>query len=386
MRIVVGAVLACAALLAGTTGAARASSPPHAATLAATAASAQLEGVSCVARDRCVAVGWYAIAGNNDHTFAAALDGTTWTVQPTPNPTGNDELHAVSCASTTSCVAVGNQLSETSTLVLALRQGRWHVVASPSPGGANNDLYGVSCPTPTSCAAVGWDETALPGVPVVALALVLRAGRWSAVHAASPSRQQVSQLFAVACRRTSPCVAVGGGQPATLVEQASVHGFVPLSSQSPGRSSALAAVACAARGGCVAVGSEDRTSGTASTALVEEPSHGRWRVRAVSWPGRSSELGGVACPSATACVAVGDDAATASGPTATLVASGPAFTRLVSPDPGAGGDELAAVSCPTTRFCLAVGWQAASVGGATAPLVLVGRPGGTFAVATAPGT
>ena len=42
-------------------------------------------------------------------TLAEVWDGSTWTVQSTPNPTGatSGSLYGVSCTSATACTAVG---------------------------------------------------------------------------------------------------------------------------------------------------------------------------------------------------------------------------------------------------------------------------------------
>jgi hypothetical protein len=41
--------------------------------------------------------------------LAEQWNGSAWTIQSTPNPTGSNqnELYAVSCASSTTCTAVG---------------------------------------------------------------------------------------------------------------------------------------------------------------------------------------------------------------------------------------------------------------------------------------
>jgi hypothetical protein len=48
-----------------------------------------LSGVSCASDKACTAVGDWMKAGTGKQvTLAEAWDGTAWTVQPTPNPTG----------------------------------------------------------------------------------------------------------------------------------------------------------------------------------------------------------------------------------------------------------------------------------------------------------
>jgi hypothetical protein len=72
-----------------------------------------LSGVSCVAANRCVAVGNINqnvfAAGNHGKVGAATWNGKAWTVSPTPTPAKNvaSLFNAVTCLSATSCVAVG---------------------------------------------------------------------------------------------------------------------------------------------------------------------------------------------------------------------------------------------------------------------------------------
>jgi hypothetical protein len=74
------------------------------------AADAFLEGVSCPTATACTAAGNFSTSTSTDLTLAQHWDGTTWAVQPTPNPGGGgDDLSAVACPSTTSCVAVGTE-------------------------------------------------------------------------------------------------------------------------------------------------------------------------------------------------------------------------------------------------------------------------------------
>ena len=82
-----------------------------------------LQGVSCTAPTACTAVGSFEItttvpcgppignppttcSGLVTQTLAAGWDGTTWSTQVTPTPTGGGQLNGVSCTSDTACIAV----------------------------------------------------------------------------------------------------------------------------------------------------------------------------------------------------------------------------------------------------------------------------------------
>jgi hypothetical protein len=73
---------------------------------------ASLAGVSCLPAGPCGAVGTIGATGPGGpggQTLAERWMGKSWSVRPTPSPAPSDELLAVSCPTTTTCVAVGDQ-------------------------------------------------------------------------------------------------------------------------------------------------------------------------------------------------------------------------------------------------------------------------------------
>ena len=67
-----------------------------------------LGGVSCVSSSRCTAAGSSFATTTTKSDLVESWNGKSWTVVPTPNPTGAfGGLAAVSCASAMSCLAVG---------------------------------------------------------------------------------------------------------------------------------------------------------------------------------------------------------------------------------------------------------------------------------------
>ena len=82
------------------------------------ATSSGLYGISCIDADSCLAVGGYAhvVNGiNTDSTLAEAWNGTSWSIESTPNRTNSASLADVSCSSADACIAVGSTGDSTST-------------------------------------------------------------------------------------------------------------------------------------------------------------------------------------------------------------------------------------------------------------------------------
>jgi hypothetical protein len=100
-----------------------------------------LAGVSCDSGTHCVAAGNNNAnegAGPSIHTVAEVWNGTTWALQPTPNPARHDAafLNGVSCVSGQACAAAGWYASSAGTLTSADRWNgrRWALQASPNGG------------------------------------------------------------------------------------------------------------------------------------------------------------------------------------------------------------------------------------------------------------
>jgi len=101
---------------------------------AASPPEAMLNGVSCAASTRCVAVG---DSGNGPTLLAEAWNGSRWRVLKTPDPaaTTSSFLNQVSCTSVRHCVAVGSRGSGTNVAALAeIWNGTsWQVLKTPGP-------------------------------------------------------------------------------------------------------------------------------------------------------------------------------------------------------------------------------------------------------------
>jgi hypothetical protein len=84
-------------------------------------------------------------------------------VHPAPAGATDTYLDAVSCASTTACTAVGHYLTATNAYAMLAETGNgtsWTVQSAPTPSGTTiAGLTGISCTSTSACTAVGWYET-----------------------------------------------------------------------------------------------------------------------------------------------------------------------------------------------------------------------------------
>jgi hypothetical protein len=174
-----------------------------------------LLAVSCSSATACTAVGQYA-PGYFYETVAEAWDGSNWTVQTTPDPSninsgGINGLFGVSCTSATACTAVGsynNSAGTSVTLAERWNGSTWSVQATPNPSGAKStSLSAVSCTSATACTAVGsYNNSA--GTQF-ALAEHWDGSTWSIQATPTPSGATSSSLSAVSCTSATTCTAVG---------------------------------------------------------------------------------------------------------------------------------------------------------------------------------
>jgi hypothetical protein len=120
-----------------------------------------LVGVSCSTATSCTAVGnSYSFPGHSRiGALAEFWNGRTWRIQKTPAVgSGYVQLYGVSCGSPTECTAVGGygDSAGVAVTVAEARDGSgWSVETTPNPSGGNAVLAAVADRTPSSCIAVG---------------------------------------------------------------------------------------------------------------------------------------------------------------------------------------------------------------------------------------
>ena len=102
-----------------------------------------LTGVACTSSTHCVAVGYDEKGSGAYDTLVESWNGTTWSVVPSPNPSKSfNFVLAVSCASSSSCMAVGQEENGSDWLNLAetFNGSKWKVATTPNPSSSYNEL------------------------------------------------------------------------------------------------------------------------------------------------------------------------------------------------------------------------------------------------------
>ena len=323
-----------------------------------------LYGVSCSRAAHCIGVGESA-GGSGPSTLAEGWNGSSWSVQPTPDPEGADPsaLAAVSCPSTDDCLAVGSYFDNEFTAPLAERWNglAWSILpAAPVPRDAQFAVFaGVSCVSSDECVAVG---SYYNGSTNLALAEAWNGSAWSIQTTPSVSGVQASVLHGVSCPTGRECTAVGSYSDANGTwslaeiwngsEWSMQQTPIPIGSQF----SELNAVSCLTAGRCSSVGDYTNATGTVTLALASNGS--AWSIQATPNPAGSftSVLDALSCPAAKSCTAVGAASAGAGSMSLAEGWDGSAWTIQIAANPTkTSNSALLGLSCRSSRDCTAVG-------------------------------
>jgi hypothetical protein len=275
-----------------------------------------LDGVSCPSASACTAVGDYVTSAGSTAPLAERWNGTSWSVQSAPTPSGATAafLGAVSCASTSACTGVGYYLSSGTFQLLAEAWNgtSWSVQTTPGPTGATGAfLNGVSCTSSSACTATG-SYTNSSGAQL-ALAEAWNGTAWTIQTTPAPTGATGSQLYGVSCTSTSACTAVGNyttgaGAVVALAEAWNGTAWAAQSALTPSGATAgfLNGVSCTSASACTGAGWYETSPGDYET-LAEAWNGTAWAIQTTPNPtgGTASYLLGVSCPSTTSCSAAG---------------------------------------------------------------------------------
>jgi hypothetical protein len=353
---------------------------------------AELNSVVCTSATSCVAVGQYSGPDGGAPLVVPVTDGIPGTASTSTLPSGaltngNQQayLGSVVCATATACEAAGDfqTAAGTEALLVSVNNGTAGASSEPAlPAGAlptNQDAYlnGVSCASQTSCLAVGayvdgqgYEPLAIPiasGSPGTPVGPVLPLG--------AKTTSQSATLNSVSCAPSDACVAVGSYDDSHGSEAL----VVPITDGSPGTAytSSLPAgaktssqeatfnqISCAPAGACLAVGDyEDATVG-GSPLAVPVTNGVPGAPITVPLPAGQATFGGdldsVSCVATSVCVAAGYYFITSGYEAFTVpVASGTAGTPVEVAAPTAQSSpphaEIDSISCPAAGTCVGAG-------------------------------
>ena len=277
-----------------------------------------------------------------------------------------DQFHGVSCPSNRSCVAVGWYIpADGIKRPLAGRWdgSSWHLLFPRVPGGAAaSELRAVSCASPSACLAIGDTGTGGAGSGKL-FAERWNGSTWRMVPIADPGRAVVS---AMSCPSAQSCFAAGyRSSNKAITERWNGRKWSLVTPRRPRPNSQLLGISCPGLRNCYASGWSSGTSFTAvQHALIEHWDGRRWSTRPLPGTPGGTSLGSVSCPTGTRCTAVG---ASALGEAFRMqvndLKAGRWTARQLSNktlDPGDPG--LSSVSCAGPHVCSAV-WSSGNISG-----------------------
>lgn len=280
-----------------------------------------MAGVSCISKRVCIAVGYYENEGyvSPKGMLAARWNGTKWSLLKISTPIGGTEsqLYGVSCSSKSACTAVGDYVKDGTVVALAERWNgtKWSLQRTPNPtGNRSSELEGVFCTSKDLCTAVGWLDSSSRG----RYAPLTLAERWNGTSWSLQTTPNAggaeNVLYGISCTSKSACTAAGysrryGATTRALAARWNGTTWSLQTLRPPvGTPSELKGVSCTSKNACTAVGFYAGVPSSPSRALVERWNGTKWSFQSTPLPtgNTSSELEGVACSSTSVCTAVGD--------------------------------------------------------------------------------
>ena len=433
------AALLDGAVVVASPAATAATSGWYVATVPGTGADDVPLGSTCANALQCWAVGVTLtnLGGGSPSSVSPLIEswnGSTWTLVTPALPVGDGGgLFDATCINGSDCWAVGAVVASgapnpTGTLIEHWDGTGWSAVPSPSPSGpgvVGAILSSVSCASASSCFAVGY-ATDAAGNNLTDVTEQWNGSTWSIVPGAATG-QAFDQLLGVQCPSAGNCWAVGNAGPAQqmseflpvfpgvlgnqgLIEHwdGSAWSIVPSVTEPAPNGGYLRGLECVSASECWASGATTEGSGTASGILMEHWDGSTWTDVSASVPGSMSPgiLAGISCVSATQCWAAGSTGSFNNGGSGANLQSVVEYWNgsswSVQPSPQVTAlSFLNSVSCLPNVGCLADGSTLTNPGNGDPQLrslieqmtfppassqgtVLAARDGGVFTYGTAP--
>jgi len=367
-------------------------------------------------------------------TATAALCSPTATPLPKSLPDGNKPtslaVASTSCASPSSCVAVGSVKDKSNVFPLleTFKGHKWSASVAPVPsdsaplGGdiaVTSVLASVSCPAKGSCAAVGTYASANGDFPP--LLETLANGTWTVTEGTFPhwglKASGANPPIAISCVKPFSCLAVDEGweydpgQNSEAIEVPLAYQLasgtwklisVPvLSFISYPDGFGLNAISCPGASVCFAVGSYEDPSSHVVVPVTLTYGAGSWTMEKAPLPANANttflgsipELNAIACADQTDCVAGGiyPDTSGNYDPLFETLQSGK-WSASEAPVPSDAATinasaDITGISCPAIDACVADGWYWAKPGwptGIQTNMVLSQQSDGGWVAASGP--
>jgi hypothetical protein len=257
--------------------------------------------VSCTSSTFCVAVGTTPWSVRKTHAVAQVWNGHVWKAMQLPS--GSWSLSSVTCLSTRWCMAVGTTTPQSARTqccaLVAIWDGhRWagQRLSTPAKSDFDNSvLLTVSCASPQFCAAGGEDDVQRGEL------WFFDGQHWTLRYAGQAAATRVGRIMSVSCPSVAGCVVAGDLDSGMAF--VTPHRWT--AAKTPGYAQGyVPSVSCTAASRCTAVGA----IGYPARGFVLSWNGRTWTTEHTPSPAPSSlssVLLSAACPTASRCVGVG---------------------------------------------------------------------------------
>lgn len=338
-------------------------------------------GISCVPAVGADPAGCMSV-GTNEGTQHPlfAIGEPTQTPGYADSASGRHNLEAVSCVTSTKCVAVGWADANASgghPYIMEYNSGTWtNRVADPADiklAAGNARLWTVTCFDFDNCVASG-SYQATTGDAYWAFVATKVNGTWSAQRITIPGETvstgpwwNGSHLRELSCISSTLCVGGGtfknaSGQREAFLVKGTLSGstwtWTPTNLTIPGatQTDGEPQVSCSPDGYCMAIAGYSSSGATSNPAYAIEFSNGAWSNSPILFNNGSGDsvwVNDVSCPVTGICYAVGGSiTANFHGLVWEFVDGVP---TVVTVDKGSLGTILNKIDCPSLRSCAAMG-------------------------------
>jgi len=325
------------------------------------ASAEPLSSVFCFASGKCLAVG-----NRGNAIISRFWTGTHWSGRYSGHP---NEMVAASCATASSCMAVG-QIEVGHELLAAAEHWdgtSWSMQQIVLPVSATYAFMdGVSCPAANSCIAIGGYLAGKQ--PFIPIAERWNGKRWAMQIIPGPPRKTFASFAALSCPAVRSCVAVGMYQRGAFGETWNGARWKAQLIPQPSQATAEPdAVSCTSATSCLTVGGDNE-----GAAFAAHWNGRKWSKVASPGPspGEGNGLSGVSTLTPTEAWAVGSSGTLEGWRTMVLRWNGKAWKPVASPDPGSSFNILDGVSAVSASDAWAVGNYSSNKGNTQITLIL----------------